>query len=121
MSFRLRWTSEATQTFQGLQRAAEQAARGRAKPSTGGKRKTRSSKQEGLFKRVGKALRQLAVDPRHPSLNTHGYESLRDPHDPGAKVFAAYAQNKTPGAYRIFWSYGPERGEITILAITPRP
>lgn len=104
MSFRLRWTSEATQTFQGLQRAAEQAARGRAKPSKG-----------------GKALRQLAVDPRHPSLNTHEYESLRDPHDPGAKVFAAYAQNKTPGAYRIFWSYGPERGEITILAITPHP
>lgn len=31
------------------------------------------------------------------------------------------AQNKTPGADRIFWCYGPEKGEMTIIAITPHP
>ena len=38
-----------------------------------------------------------------------------------AKVFEAYAQHRTPGAYRVFWCYGPGPGEITILAITPHP
>ena len=31
------------------------------------------------------------------------------------------AKNKTPGAYRVFWCYGPNTGEITIIAITPHP
>lgn len=39
----------------------------------------------------------------------------------GGDVFESYAQNKTPGAYRIFWTYGPSKAEITILAITPHP
>jgi hypothetical protein len=123
MSFRLRWTSEATETFQELRRAAEQAAHTRAKANkrSSGKKKTKSSKQEGLFKQVAKAVRQLATDPRHSSLNTHEYESLENPFDPKGKVFEAYAQNNTPGAYRIFWCYGPEKGEMTILAITPHP
>lgn len=117
MSFRLRWTAEATQTFQRLRRAAEQAAATRAKASeAAGKGKTKSSKQEGLFKQVAKAIRQLAADPRHSE-----YDSLTNPFDPKGKVFEAYAQNKTPGAYRIFWCYGPKKGEITILAITPHP
>jgi hypothetical protein len=36
----------------------------------------------------------------------------------GEDIFEAYAQNKTPGAYRIFWFYGPEKKQITIVAIT---
>ena len=123
MSFQLRWTSQATQTFQGLQKAAEQAAqtRSRASKQSGGKKKTKSSKQEGLFKQVAKAIRQLAENPRHPSLHTHEYDSLEHPFDPKAKIFEAYAQNKTPGAYRIFWCYGLKKSEIAIIAITPHP
>jgi len=122
MSFRLSWTPEATQTFQRLQSAAEQAAASREKASEGsGRARTKSSKQEGLFKQVAKAIRQLAADPRHKALNTHEYDSLKNPFDPKGKIFEAYAQNKTPGAYRIFWCYGPNMGEITIVAITPHP
>lgn len=29
--------------------------------------------------------------------------------------------NRTPGAYRIFWAYGPLKKQITILAITLHP
>jgi hypothetical protein len=36
-------------------------------------------------------------------------------------VFEAYAQNKTPSAYRLFWHYGPNKGTIPIIAITPHP
>jgi len=39
----------------------------------------------------------------------------------GEKVFEAYVQNKTPGAYRLFWCYGPDKGQITLIAITPHP
>lgn len=70
-------------------------------------------------KAVRKALGYLQLNQRHPSLETHKYSSMKGPN--GEEVFEAYAQNKTPGAYRIFWHYGPNRSDITILAITPHP
>ena len=39
----------------------------------------------------------------------------------GIKVFEAYAENKTPQAYRVFWHYGHKKSEITIIAITSHP
>ena len=71
------------------------------------------------FKAVRKALAYLEVNPRHPGLNTHKYSSLSGPN--GEEIFEAYAENRTPAAYRIFWFYGPEKKEITIIAITPHP
>ncbi|GAC1512819.1 MAG: hypothetical protein NVS1B3_16830 [Candidatus Dormibacteraceae bacterium] len=105
MTFEPRWTAEAAETFDGLQTAALQAtqkrrpAGGRSSPG----RKTKSFKQEGLFKQVAKAVQLLASDPRHTGLNTHQYDSLTHPFAPEKKVFEAYAQNNTPGDYRIFW------------------
>jgi hypothetical protein len=75
--------------------------------------------QKNILKAVRKCLGFLETNLRHPSLNTHEFRSLKGPN--GEKVFEAYAQQKTPGAYRIFWYYGPERGMITIVAITPHP
>ena len=37
------------------------------------------------------------------------------------KVFESYVQNRTPGAYCIFWHYGPLKGQITVVAIVPHP
>ena len=71
------------------------------------------------FKAVRKALGLLETNPRHPSLNTHKFSSLKGPG--GEEVFEAYAENKTPAAWRIFWHYGPDKKQITILAITPHP
>ena len=71
------------------------------------------------LKAVQKALGYLQTNPRHPGLNTHKYSSLLGPG--GEEVFEAYAENQTPGAYRIFWFYGAGKGEITIVAITPHP
>ena len=39
----------------------------------------------------------------------------------GEKVFESYAQNNTPGAYRIFWHYGPKKNQITVVAIVSHP
>lgn len=61
----------------------------------------------------------MATNLRHPSLNTHEYHSLSGPN--GEKIFEAYAQQKTSGAYRIFWYYGPGKNTISIIAIIPHP
>ena len=71
------------------------------------------------FKAVRKALAYLETNPRHPSLNTHKYTAMNGP--AGEDVFEAYAENKTPAAYRIFWYYGPKKQEITIVAIIAHP
>ena len=76
----------------------------------------------GLSKRlkaVRKALGLLETNPRHPGLNTHKFSSLKGPG--GEEVFEAYAENKTPAAWRIFWHYGPDKKQITILTITSHP
>jgi bisphosphoglycerate-dependent phosphoglycerate mutase len=71
------------------------------------------------LKAVRKALGYLETNPRHPGLNTRKYSTLTGPN--GEEIFEAYAENKTPAAYRIFWFYGPDSKEITIIAITPHP
>jgi hypothetical protein len=71
------------------------------------------------FKAVRKALGLMETNLKHKSLCKHKYDSLKGPN--GEEVFEAYAENRTPEAYRIFWYYGPSRGIITILAITPHP
>ncbi len=71
------------------------------------------------LKAVRKALFLLETNPRHPGLNTHKFSSKAGVG--GKDVFEAYAENNTPGAYRIFWHYGPGKDVITVVAITPHP
>ena len=71
------------------------------------------------YKAALKALAYLENNPKHPSLNTHKYSSLKGYN--GEEIFEAYAENNTPAAYRIFWHYGPLKEIITIVAIVPHP
>ena len=96
--FELEWTREAESDYAQL----------KANPSR--------AKQ---YRAVRDTLRFLAENPRHNSLETHEFTSLKGPY--GEKVFEAYAQQRTPAAYRVFWYYGPRRGTITIVAITAHP
>ncbi len=96
--FQIQWTAEAEKTFTKLKVDASQKAR---------------------YKAVRKTIKLLSGNPRHNSLQTHPFTSLQGPN--GEKVFEAYAQQKTPAAYRVFWYYGPSRGIITVFAITPHP
>lgn len=61
----------------------------------------------------------MATNLRHPSLKTHNYDTLSGPNE--EEVFEAYVENKTPAAFRVFWYYGPGKGVITVIAITPHP
>ena len=96
--FELQWTDEAKATYKLLKDDPSEKARYRA---------------------IKKTIKLLAGNPRHPGLQTHPFLSLNGPN--GEKVFEAYAQQKTSAAYRVFWYYGPSKGEMTIFAITPHP
>lgn len=116
MPFELVKTPDAKRQYHELEVAAKTAETKRKK-----KGKKKSSKQEGLFKQVHKCLKLLGENPRHPSLHTHEFDSLDHPYAKSGKVFVAYAQNKRSDAYRIFWCYGPDKGKLTIIAITQHP
>ena len=98
MTFRLLFTEEAKENLHKLESDSGLAKRLRA---------------------VRKALGLLESNPRHPGLRTHEFVSLSGPR--GEKIFEAYAEQSAPAAYRVFWHYGPGKGEITIIAITPHP
>ena len=57
------------------------------------------------FKAVKKCLKLLSENPRYPGLNTHAWKGKDCPH--GETLWEAYAENKTPGAYRVFFCYPP--------------
>jgi len=107
---------DATTTYNELKLAAEAAKANRER-----KKAKKKGKQEGLFNQVHKTIALLLENPRHNSLHTHEFDSIKNPFDPTEKVRTAYAQNNTPGTYRVFWCCGPEKGQITIIAITPHP
>lgn len=37
------------------------------------------------------------------------------------KVWESYLENNTPAAGRIFWAYGPEQGDITVIGPESHP
>jgi len=112
--FELNWTDEGQSNYEQLKAQAEASLSARSR-----KGKKKSTRAEGLFKQVHKTIQLLRENPRHPGLQTHQYLSLAHPYDPDGKVLEAYAQNRTPGAYRVFWCYGPGAKQITIIAVTP--
>ena len=75
--------------------------------------------EERFFKKLVKTLRFLSQNPRHPGLESHEINDLTRKH--GLKIFQSYLENNTPSAGRLFWAYGPEKGDITVLAIEPHP
>jgi hypothetical protein len=111
----LRWTPSAQTEYEELRRKAQAVRAARGAKGSG-----KSSRAEGLFKQVHKTLVLLYNNPKHPGLESLEYHSIDNPFDASQKVFEAYAQSKTPGAYRVLWCFGPGKKEITIIAITPR-
>lgn len=98
MEFELQFTPEATAVLSRLE-----SARG----------------GEALLKKVRKSLAYLSANPRHPGLSVHLFHSLQGPQ--GQTVWEAYVENQTPGAWRIWFWYGPDRSQITVLTLGPHP
>ena len=114
--FEDKWLPEAAQAYKQIRDAAKRSLDKRLRAKS-----KKPSQAEGLFKQVHKTIARLKSNPRRPGLQTHEFHSLPRPYSPGEKIVDAYVQHKTPGAYRVFWCYGPDKGQITIIAITPHP
>lgn len=57
----------------------------------------------------------LADNPFYPSLDTHEIGPLSKRY--GMKVWQSYLENKTSKAMRMYWVYGPDQKDITIIGI----
>jgi len=74
---------------------------------------------EKLYKKWGKAMALLANDPQYPGLQSHEIEALSRRY--GDKVWQSYLENRTSAAARMYWVYGPGKGEITVIGLEPHP
>lgn len=71
-------------------------------------------------KKVLKTIRLLRdIGPGHPGFNSHKYHSRTGPS--GEDLWESYVENRTPGAWRIWWIYGPDEDTITIVTLGPHP
>lgn len=75
--------------------------------------------EEKLRRQMGKAMALLSGDPKHPGLHSHEITSLTARY--GHKVWESYLENNTPKAGQIFWCYGPDKGDITVIGLDPHP
>ena len=80
---------------------------------------TISKKDLELYRKWGSALKKLAMDPFYPSLQSHEIEPLSKRY--GMKVWQSYLENKKSGARRMYWVYGPDKSDITIIGLEPHP
>ncbi|MDZ7767002.1 MAG: hypothetical protein U5K00_21735 [Melioribacteraceae bacterium] len=85
------------------------------------KRKSGKLSKDGIkfHNKLGKAFTLLSQNPKHNSLETHEIKELSKKF--GKKVFQSYFENRTPAAARFFWAHGPEKNNITVLAIESHP
>ena len=74
---------------------------------------------EKLARKFFETLALLASNPRHNSLERHEIDALT--RRVGFKVFQSYLENRNPSAGRLFWAYGPARGQIAVLGLEPHP
>lgn len=66
-------------------------------------------------KKVLSTIQQLRDDPRYPSLATKKYD-----HERG--IWQSYIENRTPGAWRIWWQWDTDRDDtIIVLSFGPHP
>lgn len=75
--------------------------------------------EKDLYRKIRKALHHLENNPRHPGLNSHEIDVLTAKY--GVRIWESYLENRKAGARRMFWIYGPQTREITIVGIENHP
>lgn len=80
---------------------------------------TWNKEESQLYKKWGKAMYYLSINPLHNSLHSHEIKPLSERY--GLKVWQSYLENKTSRARRMYWVYGPGKDEITIIGLEPHP
>ena len=80
---------------------------------------TLNGEERVLAKQLAKAVKHLGTDPKHAGLQSHDIDEPTQRY--GQKVFVSYLANNTPAAGRLFWVYGPNRRQITVIGLEPHP
>lgn len=75
--------------------------------------------EKDLYRKIRKSLQHLETNPRHPGLKSHEIDVLTEKY--GVRIWESYLENRKAGARRMFWIYGPETKEITIVGIENHP
>ena len=71
------------------------------------------------LKKVRICLARIERTPKYPGLQSHKYNDKKGKN--GEDIWESYVENNNPSAWRVFWHYGPDKYEITVLLITPHP
>lgn len=69
--------------------------------------------------KVRRAIARIEADPRQRPLQSHKWKALSAP--ASADLWESYVDTNTPAAWRIWWCYGPESNEITIVTLGKHP
>ena len=80
---------------------------------------TNGTHDDELNRQRATTRKTLAKEPLDPGLNTHEIDPLSKRY--GMKVWQSYLENRRSGARRMFWVYGPNQNEITIIGLEPHP
>lgn len=80
---------------------------------------TANKDEVAKYKKLGKTFKLISENPKYPSLCSHEIKVLSQRY--GMKVFESYVENRKPAAGRVFWIYGPNKKDITIIGIEPHP
>ena len=83
------------------------------------KEQTANKNELKLFKLLVSCFSKLRNDPSYPGLCTHDIDALTRRY--GERVWQSYLENNKPAAGRIFWVYGPDKNDITIIGLEPHP
>ena len=78
-----------------------------------------SKQEEKLYQKWGKAMKLLASNHAYPGLHTHEIGPLSKRY--GMKVWQSYLENRNSRAMRMYWVYGPDQRDITIIGLEPHP
>jgi len=72
------------------------------------------------YRKVLKTVRLLRDQgPSYPGLQAHRYLSLAGPRS--EPLWEVCVENRTPGAWRLWWGCGPGADAITLVMVGPHP
>lgn len=68
---------------------------------------------------VGFCAEEAVCQPIYPGLQTHEIPVLSKRY--GMRVWQSYLENNNSDAMRMYWVYGPEQRDVTIIGLEPHP
>lgn len=75
--------------------------------------------EKRLYDKLSWTFHLLSENPRHPGLNSKKVQELKKRYR--LDVWESYIENQTSAAKRLYWMYGPNKQEITLISVELHP